>query len=151
MLRSHKIIALIAGILSLSGCASIVHGTNQKLTITSRPPHASVTVDGAPSGQAPVQVNLKRKQDHTIKLHLTGYQPATIHLKSSVSGWVFGNIVFGSLIGIVIDAVDGAMYKLTPQQMSAYTEKSKKKNTITVVMVKSANKNWNKIGQLKKS
>ena len=36
-----------------------------------------------------------------------------------MSGWVVGNILFGGLIGLAIDAISGGMYKLSPAQVSA--------------------------------
>ncbi|MAZ78211.1 MAG: PEGA domain-containing protein [Legionellaceae bacterium] len=155
-LKQLSLVGVLAGSAVLAGCASIVNGTTEGFTVDSAPSHAQLTIDGLSQGQTPVQINLKRDQDHTIKLTLAGYKSVTIQLQKSVSGWVFGNIVFGGLIGLAIDAVDGAMYKLTPQQMSAYAASTGAKyngkdNTFTVIMVKNANKNWQKIGQLKKA
>jgi hypothetical protein len=42
-----------------------------------------------------------------------------MQLHRGTSGWVWGNIVFGGLIGLVVDASTGAMYKLTPEQVHA--------------------------------
>jgi hypothetical protein len=155
-LKKLSLAGLIAGSMALAGCASIVNGTTEGFTVDSAPTHASISVDGISQGQTPVVLNLKRDQAHTIKLGLAGYKPVTIQLQKGLSGWVFGNILFGGLIGLAVDAVDGAMYKLTPQQMSAYAAKNGTKynsndNTFTVIMVKNANKNWQKIGQLKKA
>ena len=39
-------------------------------------------------------------------------------LDSSLSGWYFGNIIFGGLIGmLIVDPVTGAMYNLTPAKI----------------------------------
>lgn len=155
-LKKFALMGLLAGTVALAGCASIVNGTTEGFTIDSTPAHAALTVDGVPQGQTPAQINLKRGQSHTIKLTLAGYQPTTIELQKSISGWVFGNIVFGGIIGLVVDVADGSMYKLTPEQMSTYAASTgakfdAKTNTFTVLMVKNANKKWQKIGQLKKA
>jgi hypothetical protein len=153
--KKFGIVAIVSFAFGLSGCASIVHGTKEKFTINSKPNHASLKVDGAKVGATPTQVDLTRKKDHTIKLQLAGYEPKTVYLQRTLSGWIVGNVVFGGLIGIAIDAIDGAMYNLTPQQMSTYAKSKGKKvdkdaNTLTIILVKSANKDWQKIGQLNK-
>jgi hypothetical protein len=41
-----------------------------------------------------------------------------VNLHSSVSGWYFGNVVFGGLIGmLIVDPLTGAMYNLTPEKI----------------------------------
>lgn len=47
-----------------------------------------------------------------------------MHIQRSTSGWVWGNILFGGLIGLVVDASTGGMYKLTPEQITAELEES---------------------------
>jgi hypothetical protein len=107
----------VGAILVLAACASIIHGSRQQVSISSTPSNARVTVNGQPQGATPVVVRLKRKDLHTVRLELEGYQPVEIPLRRKVSGWVWGNIVFGGLIGLAVDAGTGAMYKLTPEQV----------------------------------
>ncbi|MFG0400611.1 hypothetical protein ACF8D8_17535, partial [Pseudomonas sp. zjy_11] len=48
-----------------------------------------------------------------------GYPDKTIELDSSLSGWYWGNILLGGLIGmLIVDPLTGAMYKL-PEFASA--------------------------------
>lgn len=37
----------------------------------------------------------------------------------NVSGWVWGNIVFGGIIGLAVDAISGGLYRLSPEQVMA--------------------------------
>ena len=108
----------------LVGCASIIHGTTQQIGISSSPTGAEVTVDGMQHGITPVVVDLKRKDTHTIHVTLDGYQPFEIPLTRSVSGWVWGNLVFGGIPGLAIDAITGGLYKLAPEQVSAQLQRS---------------------------
>src|SRR5688572_8263570 len=55
----------MGAILALAGCASIVHGSRQQVSISSTPSNARVTVNGQPQGATPVVVRLKRKDLHT--------------------------------------------------------------------------------------
>lgn len=154
-IRYAAISMLLAASLATTSCASIVNGANQKFTVQSEPARANLTVDGMTAGQTPARIALTRKENHVVKLDLAGYQPVTIPLERTVSGWLFGNIIFGGIIGIVVDAVDGSMYKLTPKQINTYANSAgiqykAKNNTMMVILAKNVNKHWEKIGTLKK-
>lgn len=148
------VLALSLGLM-LTGCATIIHGEHEDFTLRSKPDHARITIDGVAYGKTPALLKLKRKDDHDITISMPGYQPQTITLQSTLSGWVFGNLVFGGIIGIAVDAGDGAMYKLTPAQVRQYTGKSYRyndsKNVITVFLTHKPHRNWKRIGRLKRS
>jgi hypothetical protein len=49
---------------------------------------------------------------------LPGHANAEAKLDSSLSGWYFGNIIFGGLLGmLIVDPLTGAMYNLTPEKI----------------------------------
>ena len=49
---------------------------------------------------------------------MPGYSPTEVKLDSSVSGWYFGNLLFGGLIGmLIVDPLTGAMFNLTPEKI----------------------------------
>lgn len=110
---------LLAGMVGTSGCATIIHGTTQQVSISSAPSRAAVAVNGRALGQTPVLADLARKDTHTIQVTLEGYQPYEITLVRNVSGWVWGNIVFGGIIGLAVDAISGGLYRLSPEQVMA--------------------------------
>lgn len=107
----------------LFSCATIVNGPTQKIAVYSIPSSADVWIDGNFEGQTPLQARLSRSEDHLLKIELPGYEPYTARITRSLSGWLIGNIVFGGIIGIVIDAVSGSMYKLNPEQINAHLRK----------------------------
>lgn len=102
----------------MSGCATIVHGTHQSVGITSVPPGARVYLDGVPVGQTPVIVPVKRGDDHVVRMELAGYQTCDATLTSSVSGWIWGNLAFGGLIGLAVDFGTGGARNISPEQVS---------------------------------
>ena len=56
---------------------------------------------------------------YTITFKKEGYADTNATLETSMSGWYWGNIVFGGLIGmLVVDPMTGAMYKL-PEDAAA--------------------------------
>jgi len=107
LLAASVAVALVA----TTGCATIVSGSTQSVQIDSTPSNAVVKINNLEQGQTPVRVNLSRAQKvATVQIELPGFEPEEIQLTRSVNGWVWGNIVFGGLIGLVIDASNGAMY-----------------------------------------
>jgi hypothetical protein len=107
-------IALAGAACVLSGCATIVHGTREQVQIDSTPEGADVVIDDSEqSVTTPATVKLARRRSHTLVFHKAGFQDATAHLTSSPSGWVLGNIISGGVVGIAIDASDGAASKLS--------------------------------------
>lgn len=148
-----KRLCLIAVAVLATGCASIMHGTSQDVGISSSPTNAKVTVDKIAQGQTPVVAKLSRKDNHIVRLEMDGYAPAEMTLTRGVSGWVWGNVVFGGLVGLAVDAVSGGLYKLTPEQLQGTLAKQSAsiaptKDGVYVVMVKAPEAGWVKVGQL---
>jgi len=97
---------LLAAALALSGgCATIVHGSHQTVTIVSDPPGASVTVLSTSDGKppvvkskplpTPVQIDLLRHDGNlTLRFEMDGCAPVDVHLKRGVSGWTAGNLLY---------------------------------------------------------
>lgn len=139
-------------IMMLNGCASIVHGTRQKETFLSKPSSATIRINSAYRGKTPITVNLDRAKEHTVNISLPGYKPANFKLTKKVSGWFFGNIFLGGIIGIAVDATNGAIYNLVPDVgLGAGAEIHEgRKNILTIILQKSVfqkNRGY-KIGQL---
>jgi hypothetical protein len=148
-----------------SGCASIIHGGNQIVDITSQPTGAMVTIDGKEYGRTPQAISLRRKgrlkgelapkKEYAVKIAVEGYLPYEMKLKRELDAWFFGNLLFGGVIGMIIDAADGAMYKLTPNQIIAQmgpaTASTMTKDGIYIAVTLKADPSWEKIGQLEKA
>jgi hypothetical protein len=78
-----------------------------------------VTVDGVVSGTTPVTVTLPRNRPHNVEVALDGYSPWSGTLQSGISGWIWGNLAFGGLIGLAVDFGTGGGYQLSPESLSA--------------------------------
>jgi len=61
---------------------------------------------------------LKRKNAVMVSIEMQGYETYNLQLQRGTNGWVWGNLIFGGLVGLIIDASTGAMYKLTPAQIT---------------------------------
>ena len=111
-------VALIAAL--LAGCASIIHGSRQDVRVTSVPSGAVVRVNlNNQATTTPGVLTLNRKEiGYVLTFEKQGYKPVEVSLRRTVDGWLFGNILFGGLIGLVIDFASGSSYKLTPDEVS---------------------------------
>jgi hypothetical protein len=105
------------------GCASIVHQTTQQIPVKSEPAGAAVTVacgdvQNDPKLVTPTVVTVHRKPEHcVIGLTKDGYQSSEVALKKAFSGWYIGNLLFGGIIGFIVDAANGAMWNRAPAQV----------------------------------
>jgi len=152
--RKFQILAILAMPFLFSGCASIMHGTTQQIGVSSSPSGAKVTVNGQQKGKTPVILDLKRGDNHVLKIELDGYLPYETTLTKKVSGWVWGNVVAGGLIGLAVDAISGGLYNLTPEQVQASLAKGAQmqldENGLYVMTTFEVDPEWTKVGQLAK-
>ncbi|RWU21674.1 hypothetical protein DM813_19330 [Pseudomonas alkylphenolica] len=120
----------VAACVGIQGCASIVGESRYPVSVSSAPTGASFEITDkngelVHSGNTPSTVTLKSGkgyfsgQTYTLHFKKEGYPDKKIELDSSLSGWYWGNILIGGLIGmLIVDPLTGAMYKL-PEQASA--------------------------------
>lgn len=112
-------LAIVAAVLFLSSCSSIVEGTSQEITVNTTPDkaHCDLVREGiviASIASTPAATTIqKTKDDITIKCNKPGYQEATFINKSDVDGATVGNIILGGGIGWAIDSASGADNKYT--------------------------------------
>jgi hypothetical protein len=147
--------AVVGGVVAIAivGCATIIHGTTQKVGISSTPTRATVTVDNKLLGNTPLFADLKRGEEHIVTIEMQGYEKAQLTLTKSVSGWVWGNIAFGGLIGLAVDAISGGLYNLSPEQLNAELRKSgvaysPSADGVFVIAVLIADPTWQKVANL---
>ena len=145
---------LLAGGLALTaGCATIMHGSSQEIAIGSAPTGARVIVDGVAAGVTPYVADLKRKDKHVIRIEMDGYEPFEMPISRATSGWVWGNLVFGGLPGLAVDAITGGLYKLKPEEISASLREqgvsvAEGADYLVVAVVLEPQAGWEKIGEL---
>jgi hypothetical protein len=114
-----SVIAVVAAS-GLTGCASIVSGTNQVVSVETL--HAaSGKVDGAVCKlendkgtyfvTTPGTVTVHRAYgDMNVKCEKAGIPAGLATVKSSTKGMMAGNLLFGGVIGAGVDAASGAAY-----------------------------------------
>jgi hypothetical protein len=117
----------LGAVLFLASCATIVHGTKQKITVNSEPAGAKVVVRGVEMATTPAIIELERNNPNVVlRFEKEGYEPVEIMLKRKTSGWIWGNILLGGVFGLVIDFINGAAYELSPTEVKAVLKELEK-------------------------
>lgn len=115
-------------LLAASGCASIVHGTSQDLTLAVQPAQSSVSVyrlSGervAGPGVSPGTLEVQRPkggQSYLILATKPGHCPTYIVTKMGASSSATqGNLLLGGVVGVSVDMASGAAYAIDPPSVT---------------------------------
>ena len=112
--------AALAAPAALMGCATITQGSDDTVTVDTRPPGATCELKQGGAviayiNPTPGSVSIaKSKDDVMLTCEKEGYEPEAGVLSSEFQAMTFGNILFGGLIGVAVDAASGAMNKYPP-------------------------------------
>jgi hypothetical protein len=102
-------------VLACTGCASIIKGNNENITINSLETGTVIYVDGAARGKDSAFVNVKKGPLHNIRVEKEGCQPVTGETgKSFDATSLLGIFIDFGLISIPIDLISGAAWKVEP-------------------------------------
>jgi hypothetical protein len=95
-------------LVALSGCATIIEPPKQTISINSDPP--GVSCDVTREGKSVANLVTpgiftveKSRSNLIIRCQKYGFTSITGVDKSHNKGWIFGNIVFGGLVGTIVD------------------------------------------------
>jgi hypothetical protein len=102
--------ALLACVLLLSGCATIMHGSHQVVPVTSSPAGARVLVDGEAVGTAPVQLTLRRDRDAVVSVVDDSLGALETVLARRLSPWVLGSAAL-NLMPALVDVATGSTHR----------------------------------------
>ncbi|MBJ7447184.1 MAG: PEGA domain-containing protein [Brevundimonas sp.] len=117
-----RAVALAAVAITLPACATITRGSSQDFTVESTPPGARVsTSNGFQCDSTPCTFRMPRKNGFRVTVSREGYVSQEVEVTSGVSGGgaagMAGNVVFGGVIGAVVDGTSGAMKDLSPNPL----------------------------------
>ena len=117
MKKLFSILAVLLCPLLLCSCATIISGRTQKLPVNTNPIGAKITCNGVEQ-VSPCVIMLDRNEpSYTIVIEKEGYEPTQIELKRGLNGWIVGNILFGGIIGVVVDICSGSVYQFYPSEV----------------------------------
>jgi hypothetical protein len=100
----------LAAALLLSGCATMIRGTKQEVSINSDPPGAEVAISNGQSCVTPCTIEAKRKQSLQVTFRKQGCRTATRSMVPTLSGG-------GAIMGGFVDYGTGAVYNLEPNPL----------------------------------
>jgi len=89
----------VSSVFLFQNCATIIRGTSQKIPVTSVPSGAKIIVDGEEMGYAPLELKLKKKKSHIIRVEKQGYNPLEIRIarKASPGLSILVNMIWGGV------------------------------------------------------
>jgi uncharacterized protein YceK len=114
-MKIHAATALAALGIALSGCATIIDGSHQSVSVSTTPAQGAACTlknsEGTWFLTSPGSVDVhKTKNDLTVTCTKDGFQPGSQVAVSKFGGATFGNILAGGIIGAGVDAASGANY-----------------------------------------
>jgi len=116
-MRILRMMALLGGLAAVAGCATITTGSNDLVTIDTDPSGAvckltrgdkQIGVINPTPGSLEVP---KSQHDLTVRCEHEGYLTTEGTIESDFQAMTLGNVIFGGLIGVAVDAASGAMTK----------------------------------------
>ena len=124
-------------LLALTACATLVEGDDQTVTIVSDPAGATCTLTrkgveiGAVTPTPGSIVLEKSSDDASVVCSKAGHFDGAAALSSSFQNMTIGNVLFGGIIGVAVDAASGAMHEypasitilLTPKRFTGTAER----------------------------
>jgi hypothetical protein len=107
-------LAVVAALVPLGACSSIIEGTSQEVLVNTNPSGANCVFVREGNVIARVQETpggatiKKTKHDITVRCNKQGYMEGSYLNNSGAAGATFGNIILGGGIGWAIDSASGA-------------------------------------------
>ena len=111
-----KFLWLVPSAALLGACASIVEGTDQSIAVSSHPSGAICVLEReggqiAAVNPTPGTVRVEKStEDISVRCSKPGYQDSIGILVSELEGMTAGNLIFGGVTGLAVDAGSGAMH-----------------------------------------
>jgi hypothetical protein len=106
-------IFLITMLLTLSGCATIIRGTKEQVSINTSPVGAKVELSSGQTCITPCNIEVERKKTLGITISKKGYNIYTTSMIPSLAG-------AGVILGGLVDYGTGAVYDLQPNPLHVH-------------------------------
>jgi hypothetical protein len=121
LLKALVLVAILPAAAQLTGCATLVKGSSQSVIVSTDPPGAVCTLSRrgkeiAVVNPTPGTVTVDKSKDAVaVSCNRAGYLESAGTITSQFQPMTFGNILFGGLVGVAIDAGSGAMSEYEPR------------------------------------
>jgi hypothetical protein len=112
----------LLGLVGSSGCATILRGTKQTVSVATRPDDAQIYADG--NARESGTIALSRGDRHVVSAERPGYRPASTEVHRRLClGWTTVDVLvaiftfpFG-LAAPIVDVATGAIWDLEPERV----------------------------------
>ncbi len=119
MSRIFSLILILPCIcLTFAGCGTLFNSAGGEVNFSSNPPGADVIVDGLTLGQTPVMLDLEKKTTHQVIIKDDNAERTFLINHKVGAGWVILDIL-GGVLPVIVDAVTGDWYNLSPKTVHA--------------------------------
>jgi uncharacterized protein YceK len=112
----RELTILLTAIFLLHGCATIVSGPTQKMTVYTEPKDSQIKIDSKDCNY-PCSRKLWRWPTHEIVAEKEGLKPCKFETNKYMNPWILGNILIGGLIGITIDLASGSTATIAQEEV----------------------------------
>ena len=118
MKRKYAVLAVALSAFAVlsTGCASIISGTSQSITIDSNPPGAHVKV-GYQTATTPATLHVEKGKSYPVEI-VYGADRRVLMLNQDIDPMTLLNIIPPLWPGFIVDAVTGAIKKYDPEVIS---------------------------------
>lgn len=129
MTKSAKWIAIVAVVvLGFGGCATISNQTKQRVAITTSNGQVVVATINGTKVNLPGEVKISRAKGAVVEVRgqdNSCYESTQLVIagKNKMSGWFWGNILWGGTTGSTTDAITGGMWSYSNPNFIVPVEK----------------------------
>ena len=117
--RTATAAGLLALLPFLAGCGVIFGGTRQTIRATSSPDAATIQLTPPTvEYRTPASLSIERKQESVLTFSMPGYTSQKVQLQRSMRVGILVLDVLTGCVGVIVDAVTGAWYELSPEIVS---------------------------------
>lgn len=126
-MQSHKPALALIALMLLANCATITRGSDDVLEIKTEPAGAQVqTSNGFSCSSTPCVIKMPRRSDLVVDITKAGCRPVEVNVThrtaNSGAAGIAGNVIFGGVIGLGVDAATGASQDLVPNPVEVQLE-----------------------------
>jgi hypothetical protein len=98
-------------------------GSTQSVAIASRTRDAEIYVDGGFVGRDSARIDLEKNKNHYVEIKRDGFKPVHRTITNDLkAGWLVLDIISFTGLAIIIDALTGDWYGLSPDNIGVELE-----------------------------
>ncbi|MBI1850335.1 MAG: hypothetical protein HYR85_08335 [Planctomycetes bacterium] len=100
---------MLALIIPLNSCASILTGSTDTISLLTNPPGAQFSVNNGAAGTTPATITVRDDETVTVQFAKTGYQSREVTLRPGAYGWGLWGLFGDGLLGFVPVAISSTV------------------------------------------